>query len=63
MYDTLQVIWNAQSENFFQGLGVFLGVLAGIIAGTAINLLVEWLKQKRSEQQMIFNLKFGELYT
>ena len=58
MYDTLQVIGNAQSENFFQGFGVFFGVLAGIIAGTAITLLVEWLKQKRSEQQMISNLKF-----
>lgn len=37
-----------------QGFGVFLGVLAGV----AITLLVQWIQQKRNENQQAKNLKF-----
>jgi hypothetical protein len=37
-----------------QGLGVFFGVIAGI----AINLITQWVIEKRKESQKIKNLKF-----
>ncbi|MFZ1752325.1 MAG: hypothetical protein WBO46_10435 [Caldilineaceae bacterium] len=41
-------------EPALYGLGIFLGVLAG----TTVNLLVQWLQEKRAEKQKVRNLLF-----
>lgn len=41
-------------DYIFQGFGVFLGVVAGV----SINLLVQWINERRKELQKVKNLKF-----
>ncbi len=43
---------------FWQGFGIFVGVFFGVVAGTAINLVIDWRKERKYKIQRRKNLLF-----